>query len=598
MKYPDLTKSKIMAFDVETYDPELGDKGPGVYRRDGNVLGIALADETGFAEYYNLGHPGTDTKEKQKNIQYARDMLAGTNKKVGANILYDLDWLENFLGIPIEGELHDVQIAEPLLNENQRVGLGHLMDKYTDQEKRISILEKWCADNGLPTKNPRQHIYMMDYQTVRQYALGDALGPIEILRKQVDLMEAQGLMTIYRMEMELIPLLLQMRMTGVRTNSKAIDNGLVFLKHRIKELSAELFSEYGEFNVNSSMQVGKVFDRLGINYPLTEANNPHLDKSVLEYEIDHPIAKQIMAIRQATKIRGTFFINSFIGHSINGRIHCMFHPNKTEKYGTKSGRFSSTNPNLQQIPSKDESYGKLCRSVFIPEEECDWGKIDWSQIEYRLMAHYGMGPNAEAIRQRYISDPNTDFHQWVMGLTGLTRKRAKVLNFGMAYAMGARTMHKQFGWVEEECKELIEMYNDEVPFIRKTRTHVAKVARTRGHIKTILGRRARVTPDMIEFKKEYQMFNRLIQGSAADLMKKAMRDAYRDGIFNVLIPHLTVHDELDFSVPRTKEGREACVELKHTMETCIKLKVPVVADLEIGPNWADVEEFKQEHLEL
>ena len=591
MSYPELVDSKIISFDIETYDPELPDKGPGVYRRDGNVLGVALANDQGFQEYYNVGHPGTDMEEKQNNLKFIRDVLALPMKKLGAGILYDMDWLENFLGIKVNGELHDVQIAEPLINENQRVSLELLADKYKAESKRTHILQDFCDDHGL-AGDPRKYIYMMPFEMVREYALGDVLAPLEIFQKQWAILKSQDLLTIYTMEMELIPLLLQMRMTGVPIDLQAIEEGIAFLKNFVSTKSEETFAKYGEFNVNSSIQVARVFDRLGVAYPSTAKGHPNIDKSVLEYTIDHPIATDILSIRGAMKV-GTFFINAFLGHNVNGRIHCMFHPNKTEKYGTKSGRFSSTNPNLQQVPARDEVFGPLCRRVFVPEVDCTWAKIDWNQIEYRLIAHYGIGENAEVIRNKYRNDSNTDYHKVIMDLTGLTRKRSKTLNFGMAYAMGAFTMSKKFGWDIEECEEMIALYNEEVPFVRATRSKVSKVARNRGHITTILGRRARVTPEMLENKKEYQMFNRLIQGSAADLMKKAMRDAYDDGIFNVLIPHLTVHDELDFSIPRTKEGTEATMELKRIMETCVKLKVPVIADLEVGPNWADVEEVEQ-----
>jgi len=438
----------------------------------------------------------------------------------------------------------------------------------------------------------------MPFERVREYAIGDVTGPIEIFKKQWSLMNSQKLLELYHLEMSLFPLLLQMRHNGVRIDQGKIKEGIFYLRKSIKEKSEELYSEYGEFNYDSSKQIAKVFDRLGIKYPLTEKKNPNLEKSVLEFQIDHPIAAKILALKKTNKILNTFFINSLSGHNVNGRIHCSFHPNKTDEYGAKSGRFSSSDPNLQQIPSKEETFGNLCRSIFIPEEGCTWGKNDYNQIEYRLIAHYAVGEGAEEIRKKYRDDPNTDYHQTIMDLTGLNRPQAKVLNFGMAYLMGARTMNRKFGWPVSECQSLIDLYNREVPFVKATRNWVIQVARGRGFIRTILGRRARVTPEMVRAHKEFSMYNRLIQGSAADLLKKAMSECYKAGIFEVLKLHLTVHDELDYSIPHTKEAVEACKEQKHIMENCLTLKVPVTVDVETGPNWGNVKEFNFKLKEL
>ena len=405
-------------------------------------------------------------------------------------------------------------------------------------------------------------------------------------------MNKEDLLPLYHIEMGNHRLLLQMRKVGVRTNKIAIDKGINELHYHIKKGKEELNNKYGTFNYNSPKQIAKVLDGLGVPYPLTEKENPHLDKKVLKRMeasgID--IAGKILDIKTADKTLNTFFINSFHNHSIQNRIHCSFYPLSTDEYGTKSGRFSSANPNLQQIPSEG-NYVKICRSVFIPEEDCDWLKYDYSQIEYRFIAHYAIGPKSEEIREKYNNDPTTDYHRMIMEWTGLNRKRSKELNFAASYFMGAKTCADHFGWSIQESKDLLEMYFNEVPFVKATRNHIVSIAKGRGYIKTILGRRARVTEQMKIMKKEHSMFNRLIQGSAADLLKKAMYDSYKAGVTNILIPHLTVHDELDVSKPRTKEGDEATKELANIMENTIKLKVPIKVNIEIGPNWGDLKDY-------
>ena len=606
IKYPDLKQSKIISVDIETYDPELKELGTGVYRKDGNVLGVSISDGE-FSEYYNIGHKECNPKLADINIKYLRDLLGNPVPKVGANLLYDLDWLQNSLSISVKGELHDVQIAEPLINEyRESYSLNSLGLLYLGEEKRKSRLEQKCLDMKLKG-DFRQYMYMFSYEDVRDYAIGDAELPILILNKQKNKLIEQELYSIYEMEMRLLPLLLQMRKCGVRIDNKKVSKGIEFLVGSIKSQQKELYSKYGEFNVKSNKDMEKVFNKLGIQFERNDPTkimkskgvilgNPNFDKKALG-KIDHEICKTILKLRETKTLLNTFFINSFSNCNVNGRIHCNFNPLRSDQYGTVSGRLSSSNPNLQQIPSKeDHKIGstnsmELCREVFIPEKGCGWAKFDWSQIEYRLIAHYAEGEKSEEIRKQYNENPNTDYHQWVMNITGLNRKEAKMLNFGMAYYMGVASCSNNFGWSLEESEDFINHYHKNVPFVKTTRSNVVRTAKRRGFIKTILGRRARVSDIMRIEQREHSLFNRLIQGSAADLMKKAMVDAYEAGVFNVLVPHLTVHDELDVSYPKTIEGTEALEELKHIMETCVTLKVPIIADLEVGPDWAHVKEM-------
>ena len=206
------------------------------------------------------------------------------------------------------------------------------------------------------------------------------------------------------------------------------------------------------------------------------------------------------------------------------------------------------------------------------------------------------------MRELYRTNPKTDYHQlvidWAKMFTGhdISRGDAKRINFGFAYFMGAPAMSRKFNWPIEKAQAFQDLYKQTMPFIVPTRKAVVDVAKGRGYIRTILGRKARVSEEMRANKKEYVMFNRLIQGSAADVNKRAMVDAYRAGLFNVLTPHVTVHDELGVSVPKTKEGVEAFQELQHVMENAVTLKVPVVADAEIGPSWGETKDVNWEEL--
>lgn len=599
IKYPNLSDSKIISFDIETYDPGLLKKGPGVYRRDGNILGVALANEDGFSEYYNIAHPDCTTELKQKNIKYITNILKLPCQKIGTNILYDLDWLENWLGIKVNGNLHDIKTAECLIDENRKLlgikfpySLDELSKKYLGITKYKTDITKFCEKHNLKG-DPRKWLWKMNSTIVAPYAKTDVINPLEIFRKQWSIMKKENLLYLYDIEMGLYRLLLLMRKVGVRVDKKHLNNSIVKLNKDLKEAEKKLYIEYGKFNYRSSKQVAVIFDKLNIPYNYTLKGNPNIDKDVLQLlaSKEIKIAQDLLNVKKISYILNTTLIKAFFHRVIKDRIHCSFYPTSTDEYGTKSGRFSSANPNLQDVAA-DKIYAPICRGVFIPEEGYDWIKADYSQIEYRFIAHYATGPKSDEIRRKYNEDPNTDYHKMIMEWTGLDRRKAKNLNFGTAYFMGVSTCAKKFWWTEQEAKEYLELYFATVPYIKTTRNHVVKVGKQRGYIKTILNRRARVTKQMKLMGKEHSLFNRLIQGSAADEMKKGMHDAYKAGIFNVLIPHLTVHDELDFSKPRTKIGDEATIELKHIMENTIKLKVPIKVDMEIGPNWGQLEDYE------
>jgi DNA polymerase I-like protein with 3'-5' exonuclease and polymerase domains len=328
-----------------------------------------------------------------------------------------------------------------------------------------------------------------------------------------------------------------------------------------------------------------------------QRGNPRFDKKTLS-RYDNPLATKILECRHIKTLL-SLFIHPYPELMVDDRLHCQFNQLKSDNYGTVSGRFSSSNPNLQQVSAKKEEdivestssilNGQVIRKLFLPEEGCKWIKYDWSQIEYRLIAHYAIGEGADLIRKRYTEDANTDYHDEMGKLTGIEdRKIVKTLNFGAAYGMGIEKMSETYGWNLEEAKAIYYMYHSRVPFVKETSNRVALKAKKMGFIKTILGRRAHLKSS----SKAYVMFNRLIQGSAADLMKLAMVQGYKSGIFNTLYPHLTVHDEMDISEPEIKEGREASKEFKNIMENCVKLKVPIIAEMEIGENWGELEKVK------
>jgi DNA polymerase I-like protein with 3'-5' exonuclease and polymerase domains len=605
-KYIDFSNAHYLAVDIETHDPLLLKKGPGVYRKDGRILGVSITDENGRGDYWNVDHDDGTAEEKQRNVSYLKEVLALNIDKVFANGIYDLDWLINGYGWKVGGQWHDIQLAEPLIDENKRsFSLDALAQLYLGEHKRNEALKHWCAKKNLKG-DPRQYIYLMPYQLVRAYGAGDGEQTIKIFLNQLAKLEELEILDLYQMEIDVLRIMVEMRRNGVTINTTKAQENHSWLQKQIKIAEHELFSQYGEFNYNSFAQQVKVFDRLNLEIPKNIFKKPSFDKMAIAYHVTHPIGQLILNARKLSTAK-EYLEGSIFDNLVGNKIHASFPQLRADDTGTVSGRFASRNPNLQQvshiIKSHPDDLGVRLRGIFVPQEGYDtWGKLDMSQIEYRLIAHYSKGIGSDIIKERYNNDPRTDYHAEIMVLTKITDRRdAKALNFGKAYFMGVWKMAFMNRWTMEKSQQLSDIYYARVPFLKTTANHVIDIAKSRdrisgghGYIQTILGRYARISDDMRKSKKEYSLFNRLIQGSAADIFKASMVKAHKAGIFDVIPLHLIVHDEMDVSFNwENKEQKEAVYELKHCMETAVQLRVPMIADLEVGPNWAKIEEPKE-----
>lgn len=599
MTYKDFSKSKVIAVDCETYDPELKTKGPALHR-GGYVLGFSLSDETGFAEYYNLKHKDVTEDEREKNLNYLREVMALDVPKLGQNILYDFDWFQNQLEIPVKGKWWDLMMAEALLNENQmKYNLDFMAEKYLQLGKVRSRIDEVCEREGWKG-DPREHLWRMSYRDVRDYAMGDVQLPIKIFQIQWQMLNDQDLLPLFHMEMGVYPLLVHMRKNGVRINVVKLRQLEDQVSDLLLDAENRLYNFVGfELNYNAALDIAKACDRMGVGYPLTpKTKKPSFQKQWLESQKgEHPLFDLILKCRRYHKLITTF-LESQIKHQItNERIYAQFHPCKAEDGGTVTGRFSGSNPNLQFIPNPksyeeddtDINLGKEIRGLFLPWEDHFWGKIDYSQIEFRLMAHFAIGPKADEVREAFNQNPNIDYHQWCAEIGNITRHKAKRINFGLIFGMGIEKLCRELGMTSEEGEAFLMEYNSRVPFIKNTLYAVKNKAEARGYVKTILGRRRRF-PDR---NFSYKALNAVIQGSAADILKKAMRDTWNAGVYDELVPLLTVHDELDSSIPNTKAGHEAFREQADIMENTVKLKVPIVVDMEHGENWGYLEGYRE-----
>ncbi|QBQ71194.1 DNA polymerase I [Shewanella phage S0112] len=619
--FPDLSNSSTISIDLETYDPELEDNGPGWARGVGHVVGIAIGDDAGNGWYFPIRHEimPEDNLPPEMVLDWVKYVVSDPNQaKVGANIIYDIGWLRQE-GIEVKGPIYDVQYAEAILYESMTVALEDLAQRYLGMGKESNELYEWCAKyyGGNPGQKQRKNIYRSPPCLVGPYAESDAYLPVMVLRKQWEALDKLGLLDLFIMECEMIPLYIDMRFEGVSVNLAYAEETRDIMLQKESELQSNLdyIAGFG-VNVNATDHLKRVFDKNGLYYPTTAKGNPSFRKEFLETLTD-PVGALINEIRKLQKLRGTFVEGAILNSHINGKVYGQFHPLRGDDGGTRSGRYSSSTPNLQNIPSRDPVLAPMIRGMFIPDPgHVAWRKYDYSQIEYRFMVHYAVGAAGDRARRFFNEHPDTDYHDFAQKLIfdklgrWIERKPIKNINFGLIYGMGLAKLANDLGLSKKDAADLINAYFDAVDFAKPTMNACMDEAQKTGLITTILGRRSqfelwepaawgskgialpfdKAIRRYGDIKRAYthKALNRRLQGSAADLMKKAMHKCYKDGVFDYIgVPRLTVHDEMDFS---DKGGvDDGFKEMQRIMETAIKLKIPVKADGEIGPDWGHVE---------
>lgn len=622
--FPDLSSAPWIGIDCETYEPEF-DYGPGWARGVGHIVGVSVS-APGLALYFPIRH----TIEPEYNLDPAKVLawlnwvLSNPNQpKIGANLLYDVGWLRSS-GVNVKGQLFDVQFAESLLIEEGRTSLDTLGEKYVSERKDTNLLYKWCQDFYGGGKDQRKNIWRAPPRLVGPYAEQDARLPPQILERQTPLLIQEGLWSLFRMECDSIDILVKMRMQGVRVNVDKAEQ----LRHTLQLRETELHSKLDylagmQVDINSSVKLAKVFDKLGLSYGHTEKGNPSFTKQFLA-GVQHPITDTIAEIRKLEKLRGTFLESYILNSHKNGIVYGQFHPLRGDEGGTRSGRYASSTPNLQNVPARDEELAPMIRGIFIPfEGHQQWRKYDYSQIEYRFLVHFASGKGSDEARAMYCNNPKTDYHEFTLDLVSgpagwdvstpekrkHKRRPIKNINFGLIYGMGVEKLSFDLGLSIKEGKQLFAFYHDAVPFAGYTMNACQEEAERYGYITTILGRRSRfdyweptrygtgamplpyaralAEYGVIKRAETRKALNRRLQGSAADLMKLAMLECHKQGVFDYIgYPVLTVHDELDFSDPGGKE--DGFEYMQHLMQTALKLRVPIIAEGEKGPDWGHV----------
>ena len=603
--FPDLRNSKFIAIDLETNDPNLMFLGPGWARGDGFIVGVAVAAGD-FVGYYPIAHEGGGNIPQNKVMKWLGDQLATPDiPKVMHNATYDAGWLR-WAGVKIQGTIIDTMVAAPLLNENRfSYSLNSLAKDYLDERKDERTLRAAAADHGF---DPKGEMWRLNSRFVGAYAEKDAELTLKLWNMMHVGLKEQSLMDVFNLETSLLPVLLDMREKGVKVNIDGAETAKKKLIGLKQDLIADIKNETGvSVEPWVATSGASVFDHHNLYYERTENNGqPSFTKAFLQ-ACSHPVAAKILRLRELDKASNTF-IDNILKFAHKGRIHCEFHQLRSDDGGTVTGRFSSSNPNLQQIPARDPEIKAMIRGLFIPDDDCKWGSFDYSSQEPRLLVHYcaSMGakyksPMIDSVVDEYHKG-DADFHQMVADMANISRKQAKTVNLGIMYGMGVGKLSHTMDISKDEAKALLAQYHEKVPFVKGLADLVSAQASAHGKIRTMSGRLCRF--DMWEPKtfgyskpmkleqaqKEYgpilrraftyKALNRLIQGSAADQTKVAMAECYKEG----LVPLLTVHDELCFNV----ESEKQAARITEIMENSTPLKVPSKVDQELGDNWGEV----------
>ena len=595
----DLSQAKQIAIDLETRDPNLTTIGSGSVRDDGEIVGIAVAIE-GWSGYFPIAHEGGGNIDKKIVLNWFKDVLKTPATKIFHNAMYDVSWIRA-LGFKIEGRIVDTMIAGSLVNENRlRYNLNSLAREYVGMGKNEKILYEAAKEWGI---NPKKEMWRLPAMHVGEYAEQDAVATLKLWERLQQEITAQDLWDIFNVETDLFPCLVDMKFKGVRVDLEKAHKIKKDLIKEEKQFLKKIKDATGlDVEIWAAASISKVFDKLKLPYDRTTTGAPSFTKNFLS---QHPneIAQAIAQSREINKAHTTF-IDTILEHEHKGRIHADINQIRSDDGGTVTGRFSYSNPNLQQIPARSKKIGPLIRSLFLPEQDCVWGTFDYSQQEPRLVVHYAALSQLQGV-SRIVDEYNqgdADFHQAVAEMADIDRKDAKTINLGLMYGMGKNKLMAELGLLVEQAEKLLKKYHERAPFVKQLIDAVSRRAQERGRIRTIGGRICHFDlwePASFGIHKPlphadalaehgpgikraftYKALNRLIQGSAADMTKISMVNLYKEGI----VPHIQIHDELDVSVEDPKQA-EKIIEV---MEQAVKLEVPNKVDYEKGANWGEI----------
>ena len=669
----DLTGIDTVAIDLETYDPNLKTKGLGAIRKDGFVCGIAIATKNQTL-YFPIAHHMTDNLNTKETWDFLNEKVFKNKglRKVFHNAMYDVCWIRAATGEKLQGQLLDTMIAASVIDETRmRYSLDSLSKDYLKETKyKYDLAAKVLNWSNGTIKDPMTNMHKLPYHLVKDYAEQDVkltLKLWELFEKKLDKVlytdpktkKEKTCRKIFELETKLFPCLVDMKFKGVRIDVEKAKTLGKWLDKRRDNLIKLIKDRTGvDVQIWAASSIKKLLDQQKIiDYNKTPKSGlPQLPKDYLKTHKNR-FLRMIVTARECDKAKNTF-IEGLLGFVHKGRIHADINQIRSDQGGTVTGRFSMSNPNLQQIPSKG-MVGKRMRELFIPDEGCVWGSFDYSQQEPRIVVHYSLKiylereidpedeplpinliKSLEKIEEAY-RESDVDFHQTVADMAKIPRTTAKTINLGLFYGMGKIKLQKELKLDRDKATKLFNTYHNNAPFVRRLSQDLIAFAEKHKLLFTLEDRFCRFnkwetqdrkwnnkinrydpvplltkeeakkefkatavdiykegkipTDYMKNFDKHYtpaftyKALNRLIQGSAADMTKKAMLNLYEKGI----LPRIQIHDELCLSIKNDKEA----ITVKNIMETAIPLIINNKVNYKEGENWGTLKKKIGENYE-
>lgn len=607
-RLPVVPDNVVLAVDTETRDDGLSqNRGPGWVFNAGYICGVSVA--WGSEAYYiPVRHPDTANLPAEDVFPWIDDAMKRAKRIVFHNESYDRGWFSTENVFIPEGKTDDTYVMAVMCDENRH---SYSLDACCSWRgvpgKDERLLREAAAAFGV---NAKSEMWKLPARHVGPYATQDAVATLRLRQNLVREIEAQRLEEAYRVEMDLIPMVLEMRKRGIRVNTSTAERIQEDLRNQragvIEEIRKHLrWSRLSIEDLNSPVSLARAFDQEGIPYPKTPKTRKGSFKSDWMSKSSDWLPNAVVLARQYHDMAEKFLGTYILGSVERGRIHAEVHQLRDDNGGTRSFRFSYSNPPLQQIPARGET-GVLIRSVFEAERGQLWLSADYSQQEPRLAVHFASLCRLQGAQQAveyYANTPDADFHTMVSELTGVPRKRAKIINLGLMYGMGLAKLAESIGIGEDEAREMLAVYHSRMPFVKSLTEFCAQRANTRGWIRLLDGARSHFddwegthnrgmnynTPRRLDAAREawpgqnlrraftHKAMNRLIQGSAARQTKLAMRACWKEGI----VPLIQMHDELGCSVGSQREGDRIC----ELMRDIVSLNVPMKVDGAYGHTW-------------
>lgn len=568
---PNLDGVELMAIDTETKDPRLLTHGPGFARGESYPVGIAIA--TDDAEwYFPAWHPEDNCTWDVKS--WVQDLFAVKRRYIFCNAMYDIGALSVIDAIP-DGEWTDISIVQAIINEQFVPGYSlDAMSRYwLGTGKDEATLQMALRDYGFEDKGG---IAFLPARHVGLYAETDARRTYDTYKQQWPHIEKDDLTGVMDLEETILPLIWQMVKRGICFDWDRAGQLFDEFQKETWALRERVSREAGmSIDFNSSKSISRYCYANGIPYNQTEKGNPSFKGEWLN-EAHDPVLRMLGRMRKLAKMMS--FIESW--HEYRGkdsRIHPQWLTTMAEDGGTRSGRFASCDPNLQQVPIRDPEFGPKMRSLWLPEPEHLWGKLDVQSQEIRIAVHYAAKARctgADEMVQAYVENPRLDFHQRVATMAGVDRNSAKTISLGSLYGMSQKTLAARLGFSRDHAESVYRQYHDAVPFFAELAEKSSEAAIARGYVKTYLGRKRR----FMDHAYVHKALNSVVQGTAADQMKSMMLNVLE---YMGLVPMITVHDELGYSV----ESIEQLKEIAQIMEQALKFSVPMVVDYSVATSW-------------